>query len=265
MRACGHPDRLARKRHKHVSEVNAESSPRARWRLVGVAPPVRWIHFAEVIVADVCIQIQHPPQGATLEQTTHLFHCGLEAAFMTDAHNATRRFARGDDAFGTRRCQGKWLLAEDMLAGGKRGDRHFFVKQVGGYDCNGIDIGAEKQCLVVGNKIEFFLRSERRGHRRVDIATCYDFEAGTICKTNRNLLAPPAQSYNPNSDHCALHRSGPHQIELDLIRYCCSRFASTIRSMSAISKCPPASRSGWFKSSRTAPRNRPTCCASARR
>jgi hypothetical protein len=124
---------------------------------------------------------------------------------MTDAQNATGLFASNDDAFGTRRCQSKWLLAEDMLAGDKRGYSHFFVKQMRGYDRNGIDITAEKQCLVVADKIELFLRSERRGHRRVDIATCYDFEAGAIGQTNRNLLAPPAQSYNPNSYHCLLH------------------------------------------------------------
>lgn len=47
---------------------------------------------------------------------------------MTDAQHATSLFARSDDAFGTGRRQGKWLLAEDMLAGGKRGDSHFFVK-----------------------------------------------------------------------------------------------------------------------------------------
>src|SRR4029453_2394716 len=53
---------------------------------------------------------------------------GLEAAFMTDAHPAPSLFARSDDGFGTGRRQGKWLLAEDMLAGGKRGGSHFFVK-----------------------------------------------------------------------------------------------------------------------------------------
>src|SRR5262245_59330696 len=137
--------------------VNTESGPRARRRLARVAPPVRWIHFAEIVVADVCIHVQQPPQRATFEQAWHLFHCRLEAAFMTDTQNATSLLARSDDAFGTSCGQGQRLLAEYMLAGGICGDSHFFVKQMGSYDRNGIDIGAGEQCLIVVNKIEFLL------------------------------------------------------------------------------------------------------------
>src|SRR5262245_30526229 len=96
------------------------------------------------------------------------------------------------------------------------------------YDRNGIDIGAVEQCLVVANEIEFLLRSESRGHRRADIATCHDFEARATCKTNRNLLPPPAQSYDRNSDHCLPPVwTSPDCVWL-LIGYFCFRVASTM-------------------------------------
>jgi hypothetical protein len=71
------------------------------------------------------------------------------------------------------------------------------------YDRNGIDIGAGEQCLVVANEIEFLLRSESRGHRRADIATCHDFEARATCKTNQNRarsrLAMPKKPLWPSA------------------------------------------------------------------
>src|SRR5262245_48174744 len=127
---------------------------------------------------------------------------------MPDTQHATGFFARSDNAFGASCRQGQRLLAEHMLAGGKRSDSHFFMKQVRGYDRNGIDIGTGEQCFVVANKIEFLRGSERRGHRRVDIATCCDFEARAVGKRNGDLLAPPPEPYYANSDHCALPGCG---------------------------------------------------------
>src|SRR5262245_45584229 len=74
---------------------------------------------------------------------------------------------------------------------------------MGCHHCNSIDVGASKQFLVVVDQIELLGGSERRGHNGVDIATGDDLEAWAILRTTDDLLAPPAQADNPNSDHAS--------------------------------------------------------------
>ena len=99
------------------------------------------------------------------------------------------------------RGEGERLFAEDLLAGTKRGNCHFLVKQVRGHDRDGIYIGAREQGVIVIGQIELVCGSKGRRHRRVDVAAGNNLEARAVGKADDNLLTPPSQSDNANADH----------------------------------------------------------------
>ena len=117
--ARGDARRLARERHEHVAEMDAERGPGAGRRMLGIAPPVRRVHLAEIVVADIGVHVQQAAERAALEQAAHLLHRRLVAPFMPDAEHAAGFGAGRQDPLRAGGGERQRLLAEHLLAGGE--------------------------------------------------------------------------------------------------------------------------------------------------
>ena len=114
--------------------MNAERGPGTGRRMLGIAPPVRGVQFAEVVVADICIHVQDAAERVAFEQPPHLLHRRLVAAFMTDAEYTAGLFAGCQNPLGAGCGERQRLLAEHLFAGGEGRDRHLLVQRVRRHD-----------------------------------------------------------------------------------------------------------------------------------
>jgi len=120
---------------------------------------------------------------------------------VTDTKNAAGLFACRQDPLRTGRCKRERFLTKNLLAGLKRSDGHFFVQKVRGHDRNRVEVGAPDQAPVVVYEFQLVGSGKRRRHFHVDVASGNDPEARALCKAGHDLLAPPAQPDNSNTDH----------------------------------------------------------------
>src|SRR5262249_10478921 len=84
----GYADRPACELHEHITEVNAQGGPGTGRCMARIASPVRRIHLAEIVVADIGVHVQQAPEFAALKQASHLFHRRFVSPFMADAECA---------------------------------------------------------------------------------------------------------------------------------------------------------------------------------
>ena len=82
--------------------MDAERSPGAGRRVARIAPPVRRVHVAEIVVTDIGVHVQDAAEHAAVQEPPHFLDCRLVAAFMADAEHAAAFGAGFQDAFGAR-------------------------------------------------------------------------------------------------------------------------------------------------------------------
>src|SRR6185437_372510 len=110
------------------ADVDTERGPGAGGRVTRIAPPVRRVHVAEVVVADIGVHVEDAPERTAFEQEPHLLQRRLVAALMADAEHATLFRRGGEDALGARSAERQRLFAEHLLAGGESGKQVFCEK-----------------------------------------------------------------------------------------------------------------------------------------
>ena len=154
-------------------------------------------------MADIGVHVQQTAERCRFKQAAHFLHRRLVAAFMPDAEHAFGLGAGRKNSLGARGAERQRLFTEHLLAGGKRGDHHFFVQQMRRHHRDGIDAGPREQRLVVVDESEFVGRRERRRHLDVDVAAGHDFEPRAFREASDDLLAPPAEPDNTYPDHAA--------------------------------------------------------------
>src|SRR5512139_2363527 len=112
---------------------------------------------------------------------------------------------------------------------------------------DGVEIGALDQRFVVLGQIEFVLSREGRRHRGVDIAAGHDLETRTFRETRHDLLAPPAEPDDADSDHCQFpfsFRKGRHAARYQTVRLAQATRSLELKRCCALQSAPltPARR-----------------------
>src|SRR5689334_6073265 len=86
--------------------------------LVGLQPPVRRVEAEELVMAEICLDLQQPTESSRLGGFQDLSDRGLETTLVTHAQHKPRLAAKRNGGFGAGSGQIERLFAEYMLACG---------------------------------------------------------------------------------------------------------------------------------------------------
>ena len=164
-------------------------------------PPVVGGHVAELVVAEVALDVEDGAELAGVDHPLDLLPALLEAALVAYSEDDAGLAAGGEHPAHAGGFQGERLLAEDLLACGGGGDHLLLVQPVRRGEDHRVDLRVGQRLLVLCEGGEAEGGGVLLGAGGYGIDSADDLDDIAVLEALSDLLSPPAEAYLGGLQH----------------------------------------------------------------